>query len=325
MKILILISFFIGILCADIVKNTPLFATVINVASDDVLNVRQSANYRSKKIGDLPNEAIIKVYKCKKIGRSKWCKIGHMALIDYDNYGYDAPDGWVNAKFLSFDNRGYVLVNKKGGCYYSLSCGGSYCKVLVGSKIKNIARYRLLGVSRFNAGDGEVCNPNMLPQRLKEANNGAKDVAKRVARLITNKDINTLKRLIHPTKGLLLTNNVTFAKINKHFTRATFERFYNSKQKLYWGETEGRGDKVYLSLKSYLQKLTRAKNITKIINKDAKSFYFPDAKNTVAYELKWIDKNSKTKDYDWLGLVVVMQKYRGKYYIVGLLHNRWTI
>jgi hypothetical protein len=325
MKILILISFFACVLGADIVKSTPLFANVVNVANDDVVNVRLNANYRSKKIGDLPNNAIIKVLKCKKVGHAKWCRIGHMGLIDYDNYGYDAPDGWVNAKFLSFNNKGYVLVNKKGRCYYSLSCTGSYCKVLVGNKIKNIPRAKLLGVSRFNAGDGEPCNPNMLPQRMEEANGSAKELAKRVARLITNKDIKTLKRLIHPTKGVLLTNNVTFAEVNKHFDRVSFERFYNSKRKLYWGETYGKGDKVYLSLKNYLQRLTRAKKITKLLKHESESFYFPNAKNTFTYEIKWINENSKTKEYDWLGLVVVMQKYRGKYYIVGLLRNRWTI
>jgi len=39
----------------------------------------------------------------------------------------------------------------------------------------------------------------------------------------------------------------------------------------------------------------------------------------------WINKDSDTKEYDWLGLVMILEKYKNEWYIVGLFRDRWTI
>ncbi|NRA19463.1 MAG: SH3 domain-containing protein [Oceanospirillaceae bacterium] len=60
---------------------------VIQVKSDDSLNVRQKANYKSLKTGTLAyNASCIKRIVCN----GKWCKIEHQSLI-----------GWVHNSFLA--------------------------------------------------------------------------------------------------------------------------------------------------------------------------------------------------------------------------------
>ena len=341
MKWLVFLVLFSFLSARSIVNNPPLFGSVVNVPKGDILNVRVKANYRSKRVGYLPNRAFIKVYKCKKVGRSIWCNIGHLAQNDYEGYGAEAPDGWVNAKFLSFSNKGYVVVDGKPSCTYILNCSGSTCDLVqdykvVGNRLKDIktikiARARIVGASRFGAmdkeGDGYCADYALENYKLaKSSNLGAKELAKRVVSWINRDNLNEINIHIHPTRGLLLTHNVNFGSINKHFDKNSFKIFYNSKKRLYWGESYGKGDKIYLSLRDYLKKVVReSRKITKIIKVNPKNFAFPNPKGCIAYEVKWINKNSKTKEYDWLGLVVIMKKFRGKYYIVGLLYNRWTI
>lgn len=67
-------------------------------------------------------------------------------------------------------------------------------------------------------------------------------------------------------------------------------------------------------------------NISKIDPMDTfKNFPKDGHAELKAYEVYWINEQSKTKEYDWLGLVVVLEEYQGEWYIVGLMRDRWTI
>jgi len=70
---------------------------VVNVDNNDVLNVREYANAKSKKIGQLAfNTLNIEVIECKQISKySNWCKIQY----NLNNIG------WVNKRYLSFYER----------------------------------------------------------------------------------------------------------------------------------------------------------------------------------------------------------------------------
>ena len=97
-------------------KTSPkdsLSASVVNVASNDVLNVRSKANWHSKKIASISSYSAgsVRVNRCKRVGKSTWCKIS--PLNDIEGYGYGAPSGWVNARYLHLSSRGYVSINGK--------------------------------------------------------------------------------------------------------------------------------------------------------------------------------------------------------------------
>jgi len=170
----------------DMVQYPPLFASVWGIRNHDTLNIREKPDYRSKKVGSLPLDAYIGVDICKKRAASLWCRVHHVSQYDYEGYGWNAPDGWVNAKYLSFHNRGYVLVDGKADCDYVVGCKEGVCKLVVdyktnkkyeiiSIKTEKIVRSRLRGESHFGAmsenGDGYCTNGRMIDDFLLSRHN----------------------------------------------------------------------------------------------------------------------------------------------------------
>jgi hypothetical protein len=129
----------------------PLFGRVTGVAADDRLQVRLRPDYRAPAIGALPPGARVGVERCVRRGRSRWCRIRQLTQLLYWE-GEEA--GWVNARYLRGENRGYVLVDGLAECRYSLGCREGICRV-VGPEGERgplaIPRRRLRGESRFGA------------------------------------------------------------------------------------------------------------------------------------------------------------------------------
>ncbi len=147
--------------------NTALFATVVNVAKNDTLNVRSEANYKAKKVGEIPPDAYMGIEKCRTVGNSMWCRIYPLVQNWYDNFGPE-DIGWVNARYLKFSNRGYInIINKEKNCFYSIMCKSSInsnkCLIvydlkydykkdkMIEIKSKWIERKKLKGESAFGA------------------------------------------------------------------------------------------------------------------------------------------------------------------------------
>jgi len=187
MKFIISIFMIASLLEAgNFIKNPPIFGEVINVASDDVLNVRILPNYKTKKVASLPNGALVGVSRCKRVVRSVWCKVFHLAQRDYDGFGYGAKPGWVNAKFLKGKYRGYVIKDGRANCNVVLACKNSLCTFVKDYKEKNgkittiktvkIARNRLKASTNFGAmpknGDGYCVALNHIEEYLKSHKRG---------------------------------------------------------------------------------------------------------------------------------------------------------
>jgi len=330
------------------------FAAVVDIAKNDTLNVREKPDYRSRKIGALPLDAYVGIDHCKKIGKSKWCKIFHIAQRDYDEYGWDAPPGWVNARYLSFDDRGYVVVDNKPNCNYALHCEKGKCEVVTDYKTNDtnkvtsiktewIKRQRLKGSSNFGAmGDSEgYCTSgqyieDFLHKKVfnRLMDNSRDEVLKSVLDFIgvITSDVSeeNILPFMHPKKGITMTWNVRFGgKDDIDFgVNEIKEMEKNRQKKIHWGRTCGKGDPVYMSLYDYMQLLTKRpfNEITKITKlKDLKGYTCPHGSVCRGYEVFWINKDSETREYDWQGIVVILEKYNDKWYVVGLLRDRWTI
>ena len=104
----------------------------------------------------------------------------------------------------------------------------------------------------------------------------------------------------------------------------------NRKHKLQLGQTYAKGDDVFMSLFNFMEMLTRPiEDITKVealkkLN-ELKGFSCHPESTCKGYEIFWIDEASETKEYDWLGLVVIVEEYEGEWFVAGLLRDRWTI
>ena len=358
-KLWIMTIFLSAYLGASSITYPGLFANVVNVADDDTLNVRLKSDYHSKKIGALPMGAFVGLEHCKKMGESMWCKIFHIAQRDYEDYGWDAKPGWVNASYLSFDNSGYVIIDGNPNCDYVLRCKGSKCEVVADyttdSKTHDITsletrwidRNRLNASNHFGAmtddpdASGYCTIGKMVGEFLRTQNEkkilgtGSDSLQKKVLKIVSilnrtkYENIDELTEYMHPKKGIVMTWNVRFGgKEDLTFTRNDIKNIEKNRfKKIHWGYTYGKRDEVRMSLYDYLSKLTKPlHSISKIEKlKALKGFHCPSGNKCKGYEIFWIDEDSKTKEYNWQGLVVIFEKYQGTWYVVGLLRDRWMI
>jgi len=172
--ILFCMLFIVGIFAED----TALFASVKGVEKGDHLNVRAAANYQSQKVAAIPSFEDIPltfgIEICKKVETSTWCLVYPLTQNWADSFK-ENDKGWVNARYLTFSNRGYVLVDGKANCAYALGCTEGKCELVANFKQDNngevlsmetkwAERARLKGESSFGAmgpkEDG-YCNAGM--------------------------------------------------------------------------------------------------------------------------------------------------------------------
>lgn len=173
MRSILLAVFISSGLCA---QSSPLFGRVIDIAKHDTLNVRSQPDYRSQKVAKLPLDAYVGVEKCKKVVSSTWCRVYPLVQQWYEHFGSESHKGWVNARYLAFINRGYVIAKGKKNCDYALKCHEGKCEVVYGYDIDNehkittlktqwIAREHLKGESHFGAmtdNEDGYCNSRIF-------------------------------------------------------------------------------------------------------------------------------------------------------------------
>jgi len=333
-----------------------LSASVVNVASNDVLNVREEPNYKSKKVGSWSPEGWIMVDHCVKVEKSLWCK------AEPDGLTGDGASGWINAHYLKFSNGGFVIQKDGKGesCMYASKCekhdGVMQCYIMDGyyldekyeilSSGKWIERSLLIGGTVLSAAkDVEMCgvptayhdieynNAEKLQKLYQKDDNKAYRAVIELLRVIGEPDFRKnslmgIEKMIHPVKGVTITDMVGFGTKNEqHFSQKTFIKSLNDTKEILWGYTYGEGGPIRKSLHSWIRDAHKEmRYISKIdpIN-TFKNFSKEGYGELKAYEVYWINEESKTKEYDWLGLFVVLAEYQGEWYIVGLMRDRWTI
>jgi hypothetical protein len=213
---------------AQTAYDDALFGRVVGVAEQDTLNVRKHPDYRSKKVGALPNDAIVGVDRCRKVGSSVWCKVHHMAQHDYEGFEYGTSGGWVNARYLVLDDRGYVTINGKASCYYILGCQNGQCDLVshytqdadgnvISIKTKKVPRSALYAESNFGAEDPHdegYCVKHVYIESyfIREKERTSRDVLEGFLDTIESKDQYAMLYYISPELGIKFTDDSHFGE-----------------------------------------------------------------------------------------------------------------
>ena len=160
-------------------EGAALFASIKGVEKGDLLNVRAAASYQSKKVAAIPSfkdmPLTFGIETCKKVKTSTWCLVYPLTQNWADSFG-ENDKGWVNARYLTFSNRGYVLVDGKANCAYALGCKAGKCELVsdfkqdnkgevVSMETKWVERTALKGESNFgavNPKEDGYCNTSMF-------------------------------------------------------------------------------------------------------------------------------------------------------------------
>lgn len=344
-----LVLFMVFLTSASFAEVQPLFYETYNFEEDDVLNIRKKPNYQAQKIGELGLKHPIEILQCHTIKKSKWCKIKPLYLPE--------SIGWVNAKYLHPKSyqEGYVTVkNKKSTCDYVIKCKKeeeeTLCLVVtgVGEDIENPSlktqwfnSRELKPASRLTAmydepeASGYCTNDTYIyvyqsKQKLKELSQQfptpAFTVVTQLMESLRQGDATAIQNLIHPTSGLTLSALSYFQKqSNQFFTQKTFLENYHARNKLFWGNSEAKGDVIQKDLYAYLESLpSDIPHISKVVHLNSfKNYPKKHHQKLKAYEFYWI-LDEKNREYAYEGLVVILEPYKHHWYLVGITKDYWT-
>lgn len=154
-----------------------------------------------------------------------------------------------------------------------------------------------------------------------------------VLKALKDKDYTAFASLIHPQKGIRFS---MYAFVNlkedKHFSKADFEKYQPTKTLFTWGTQDGSGDPYKATVNDYLGKWVFSKDFTTSqysLNKfigggnslnNLKEIY-PKADFTENY----IKGTEKSSNMDWKTVRFVFEEFEGKYYLIAVVNDQWTI
>ncbi|TXF79670.1 hypothetical protein FUA25_04125 [Chryseobacterium sp.] len=158
-------------------------------------------------------------------------------------------------------------------------------------------------------------------------------LSREIIQSLKAKDYEQFSAFIHPVKGVRFS---MYAYVrpekDKHFSREDFVRYISTRTKFTWGEKDGSGDILVLPLKDYLETWVFKRDFTQSeyhLNtfkgtgnslNNLKEIY-PEADFTENY----IAGSQKYSDMDWKALRLVFEEYEGKYYLIAIVNDQWTV
>ena len=188
--------------------------------------------------------------------------------------------------------------------------------------------------------DSTLITNDSLKEKNNSLDNGAlnkeetlKTMNNEILSVLKSKDYAKLANYIHPEKGVQFS---MYAYVNpkkdKHFTKKEFNKYVTTNIKFTWGEKDGTGDPLVLSIKDYLNQWVYKRDFAE------GEFYFNTFKGTgnSLNNLKEIYPNEDfTENYiggseeyggmDWNCLRFVFEELYGTYYLVSVINDEWTI
>lgn len=150
---------------------------------------------------------------------------------------------------------------------------------------------------------------------------------------LKRRDMQRLSGLVHPTKGVRFTPyNYTDVKEDRVFRRAQVKGLLANRKKYLWGSYDGSGDPIRLTFRKYYNQFVYdwdfasdkevRYNVSARTNTNYDNVYeiYPDS-----IVVEYLNPGTVESGMDWSALRLVFEKKNGTWYLVGVLHNEWTI
>mgnify|MGYP005837505435 CR=1 FL=1 len=152
--------------------------------------------------------------------------------------------------------------------------------------------------------------------------------------LLRTRDFKELAKYVHPVKGIRFSPySYVDIKQDRVFTSLQVANFASDKRKYVWGYFDGTGFDIDLTPIEYFNKFVYDKDFAQVgivsYNKmkgvgntiENQALVYPDS-TIVEY---YIPGSEQYAGFDWSSLRLVFEKYNNKWYLVGIIHNQWTI
>lgn len=160
-------------------------------------------------------------------------------------------------------------------------------------------------------------------------------ISKNILQDIKEKDIVKIANNVHNKTGLRLFHyeNIDTNTVQK-FEKNNFNELYNSDKSFFWGNQEGSGEPINLTLKEYFNKFIYDKDfinadsvsVNKVIGKgnlknNIKDIY-PEC-DFVEFHFNGFDK--KFDGMDWESLILVYKSENNMPLLIAIIHSQWSI
>ena len=147
------------------------------------------------------------------------------------------------------------------------------------------------------------------------------------------KDYTRFSSYIHPEKGVQFS---MYANIqpnqDKRFSRQEFIKYAPTNIKFTWGEKDGSGDKLVLSIKDYFNNWVFNRDFTKgeyqLNTFKGSGNSLNNLQETYAgfnFTENFLPGSEQYSGMDWNSLRLVFEELHGTYYLVAVINDEWTI
>ena len=186
-----------------------------------------------------------------------------------------------------------------------------------------------------------TCIPQQTLEQLQETpdstntNSQVHDRAQKAIKALPDKNMDALADLIHPDKGVRF-SAYTYVGTGKDltFTAKQIKDLLDDTSEYTWGAYDGTGKSINLTFAQYYEEFVYDKNFDQAekityneivgqgntINNIAQ--VYPDA---VTVEFYISGEDPQYEGLDWGSLRLVFEQKQGTWYIVGIVHDQWTI
>jgi hypothetical protein len=149
------------------------------------------------------------------------------------------------------------------------------------------------------------------------------------------KDFKKFSEFIHPIFGVRFSPYAFIdTSTNVKLTSVTLIEQIKKQTKLVWGSFDGSGEIIQLTIEEYFNRFVynadfinaEKKSINKMIGRGNTINNLESIYNGCDYTESYFSGfDKKFEGMDWCCLRLVFKKYNDKYYLVGIVHDQWTI
>lgn len=182
---------------------------------------------------------------------------------------------------------------------------------------------------------GKVEDPGTKTPAEEVAVKEPQDAAAQAIKAMKDYDLEALSKMVHPEKGVRFTPYAYVEADQDIVLTAQQIKDAGSDDKKYvWGSYDGSGEPIELTFEEYYKKFVydadfvNAKEIAynetlgKGNSLDNSKEFYKDA-FIVEYHFPGIDP--QYQGLDWRSLRLVFEELEGSWYLVGIIHDQWTI
>ncbi|MCT8138280.1 hypothetical protein H1D32_11280 [Anaerobacillus sp. CMMVII] len=161
------------------------------------------------------------------------------------------------------------------------------------------------------------------------------EVADEIVMALQKKEMETISDFVHPRKGVRF-SPYAFVQVNddKVFTAEEVADLFNDETVYNWGSFDGTGEPIEMTFEEYFERFVYDQDYVnaeqKSVNErlgqgntlDNTAEVYPEA-SVVEYHFASFDP--QYDGMDWRSLRLVLENVDGTWYLVGVIHDEWTI